>query len=276
MDDTLTPFGRARREQQNPKDNPRPFGEPFKKDTWPESSGEVGRKIFKFGEKAKFVQDWPLGRNHPILPGKPWGIITNSYVMGEERPTLGSNELKVFVINKKGQLDFVPFFAVQKTGKQDFWFTLKWWLKIFLTNRGWKKSSGRFAGGHVQYVTGKVDSSATRQYYIGELLQFTDTFPHDFIAAWSSTHNYKQGEVYPTLGLYRAVADIPYIFRNKLPISSKIKFIWPSVLIVDALGNFVLVPATNMRSVGRYNIFFTIEYYVKILWDRLTTRYATL
>lgn len=241
------------------RDNPNFWGRSFRKEAWPEVGGEVGKKFFHFGEKAVFVENWPLGRIQPSLFSKQ-----TQYRVGEEYPTLGSTEVKVLLINKKGELDLIPFFAVQNTGKVAFWFSLKWWLKIWLDKHNIRQSTGRFASNFNHYKPAKSDSSATRGFYIGELLEFTQDYP----PLDGAIQSYKKGEVRATLGIYQGIRDtIPY-FEN-MQFSMRSQTTKPGALIVDPLGRLDLIPLDFVKSTGKYNIFFVVEYYAKILWSRL-------
>ncbi len=263
----------------------------FKGDDWPRVGGDISRKFFKFGEKAVFVQDFPAERVGMVRSlqktnesnGYTFFTGGTKYLMGEEYPTLGSTEVKVLLIDDEGKLDLIPFFAVQNTGKTAHWFKFTWWLKIYLESKGIIKSHGRFASNLSAYadkpkkidsnpknVVGspkKIDSSSGREFYIGELLKLTQSFPLD-----GTDVTYKAGEVYPTLGLYRGKGDnLPFfdINANKVLQSGGVSYTEPRALIVNSLGQLDLIPLNYVISTGNYDIIFAIEYYIRILYSRL-------
>ena len=227
---------------------------------WPKEGGDISKKMFKFGEKALFIENWPPG-------GKPYGDKGRFFKRGKEYPTLGSTEIKVMVINDKGELDFVPFFAVQNTGKIAHWFTFKWWVKITLNRMGLQRSHGRFATDRVPYEDDRLKKPAEipQPFYIGERLRIVDDFP---LAGWGAL--YHKGDIYPTLGVYRGTKQKPTLQdldRSEVPMS--LAYTEPRALIVNSLGQMDLIPLSQIESTHTYDTFFMLKYYVIIAWYKL-------
>lgn len=237
----------------------------FKPDTWPKEGGDISKKMFKFGEKALFIEDWPLKASMV----SPYAERSRFFVRGEEYPTLGSTEIKVLVINKKGELDLIPFFAVQNTGKIARWFAFKWWLKINLVNLGITKSHGRFATDRVPYEDNrnKKPAEIPQPFYIGERLRITEDFP---IRGWGAS--FHKGDIHPTLGVYRGKSkERPNYFFDFFKKTEGLAFTEPRALLVDDLGRLDLVPLSYIESTHTYDVFFMLKYYVIIGWYKLTS-----
>lgn len=233
---------------------------------WPKEGGDISKKMFKFGEKALFIEDWPPG----IKSVSSYADKRRFFIGGEEYPTLGSSEIKVLVINKKGELDFIPFFAVQNTGRIARWFAFRWWWKIHLVQWGLTKSHGRFASDRVPYEDDrdKKPAQIRQLYYIGERLLVTDDFP---MAGWGAT--FKKGDIVPTLGVYRgkSKATPNYLYDFFKP-TEGLAFTEPRALVTDKLGRLDLIPLSQVKSTGTYDIFFALKYYVIIGWYTLTNK----
>lgn len=220
----------------------------FKPELWPNYSGDIGKKYFKFGEKAIFVDNFPLSRGN------------TKYKIGEVYPTLGSTELKVLIVDKKGQLDLIPFFAVDKAGGFDRLFMFKW--RILLALDQWKIL------GVLKTISRRTKTSLDMNVLkLGEVIKITADYP---LSGWLA--NYRAGELYTTLGMYRGQHKVHGYSLQYGEEEHTISVTEPRALIVNKLGQLDLIPVNYFKRVNRYDFFFVLNYYVKLFVNKFVKK----